>query len=345
MPFNPIVIVTRGEKPAWYQDTAPYARASLRKAIWQLSTTLAAYFLLFALMVYTVRHDYPYVVTLALAVCGAALFVRIFIFFHDCTHGAFLPSPRWNRNVGYLCGLMTFTPFHDWRRSHAGHHMSAGNLDRRGIGDITLMTVAEYQAASPLRRLAYRLYRHPLVTFVIGPTYYFLVRNRYPSKIAKKPDVYSVVIIDLALLVMVTLAGLTIGLRTYLLVQGPIIVFAASAGIWLFYIQHQFQGVYWARQASWDPWRVALEGASYYQLPRWLHWATGNIGFHHIHHARPGIPNYRLRECHEGVPVLKSVRPLTLRESLGTVGFKLWDEDRQRLVGFRHQVADGQHAK
>jgi len=286
-------------------------------------------------MVYTVRQDYPYVVTLALAVCAAALFVRIFIFFHDCTHGAFLPSPRWNRNVGYLCGLLTFTSFHDWRRSHAGHHLSAGNLDRRGIGDIDLMTVAEYQAASPLRRLSYRLYRHPLVTFVIGPTYYFLLRNRYPSKVAKKPDVYSVIIIDLALLAIVTLAGLTIGLRTYLLVQVPILVFAASAGIWLFYIQHQFQGVYWARQASWDPWRVALEGASYYQLPRWLHWATGNIGFHHVHHARPGIPNYRLRECHEGVPVLKSVQPLTFRESLETVSFKLWDEDRQRLVGFR----------
>lgn len=338
MTFNPIVIVTRGERPAWYQDTAPYARASLSAAIWQLVNTLIPYFLLFATMVYTVRQGYPYMVTLALAVCAAALFIRIFIIFHDCTHGAFLPSPRWNRNVGYFCGLLTFTSFHDWRRSHAGHHMTAGNLDRRGLGDITLMTVDEYQAASPLRRLAYRLYRQPLITFIIGPTYYFLLRNRYPSKGARKPDVYSVIIVDLALLAIIILASLTIGLRTYLLVQGPILVIAAAAGIWMFYIQHQFQGVYWARHAQWDPWRVALQGASYYQLPRWLHWVTGNIGFHHVHHARPGIPNYRLRQCHENVDVLHAVRPLTLSESLKTVRFKLWDEARDRLVGFPHRL-------
>jgi omega-6 fatty acid desaturase (delta-12 desaturase) len=335
MTFNPVVIVARGEKPAWYQDTAPYARADARTALRQLANTLIPYGLLFVLMVYTVRHDYPYPVTLALAVVAAALFVRIFIFFHDCTHGSFLPSPRWNRIVGYFCGLLTFTAFDDWRRRHAAHHVAVGDLDRRGVGDVTLMTVAEYRAAPPLRRFAYRLYRHPLVLFGVGPSYYFLIQNRFPSKVAKKPEIYSVIMIDLALAGIVAVAGITLGWRTFLLVQGPILLLATTVGVWFFYIQHQFQGVYWSRHDQWDPWRVPLEGASYYQLPRWLHWATGNIGFHHVHHARPGIPNYRLRQCHEAVLVLHAVRPLTLLESLKTVRYKLWDEERQRLVGFR----------
>lgn len=335
MPFNPVVIIAKGEKPAWYQDTAPYARADLRTATWQLASTLTLYILLFTLMVHTIRHDYPYLVTLALAAIAAALFVRIFIFFHDCTHGSFLPSPRWNRLVGYACGLLTFTSFEDWRRRHAAHHVAVGDLDRRGVGDVSLMTVTEYQSATPLRRLAYRLYRHPLVLFGVGPIFYFLIQNRFPSKVAKKPEVYSIIIVDLALALILAIAGTTLGWRTFLLAQGPILIMATTAGVWLFYVQHQFQGVYWARHDQWDPWRVPLEGASYYQLPRWLHWATGNIGFHHVHHARPAIPNYRLRQCHEAVPVLRSVQPLTLIESLKTVRLNLWDEERRRLVSFR----------
>ncbi len=335
MQFNPIVIAAKGEKPSWYLDTASFARPSWRRALWQLVTTIIPYVLLLALMVHTVRRGYPYAVTLALAVVAAALFSRIFIFFHDCTHGAFLPSPRWNRNLGYLCGLLTFTPFQDWRRSHAGHHISAGDLDRRGVGDMWIMTVAEYQSATPLRRLGYWLYRNPLVTFGIGPSFYFLLRNRYPSNVAKKPEVYSVIVLDLALLGIATAASLTIGLRTYLLVQLPVVILAATLGIWLFYIQHQFQGVYWARHEDWDPWRVPLEGASYYRLPKLLQWVTGNIGFHHVHHARPGIPNYRLPECHEAIPELRGVKPLTLFESLRSLRFHLLDEERGELVSFR----------
>lgn len=335
MPFNPVVIVARGEKPAWYLATAPYGRADWRKALWQLANTVIPYGVIFALMVYTVRHGYPYLVTLVLATMAAALFVRIFIFFHDCTHGSFLPSPRWNRTVGYLCGLLTFTSFEDWRRRHAAHHVAVGDLDRRGVGDVSLLTVAEYRAAPPLRRLAYRLYRHPLILFGVGPIFYFLIQNRFPSKVAKKPEVYSIIIVDLALAAIVAVAGITLGWRTLLLVQGPILLFATTAGVWLFYVQHQFQGVYWARHDQWDPWRVPLEGASYYNLPGWLHWVTGNIGFHHVHHARPGIPNYRLQQCHAAIPELRDVRPLGVWESLKTVGLKLWDEDRRRLVSFR----------
>lgn len=335
MSFNPVVVIAKGEKPAWYLATAPYARADWRSALWQLTNTLIPYFLLFALMVHTVRHGYSYLVTLTLATIAAALFVRIFIFFHDCTHGSFLPSPRWNRMVGYLCGLLIFTSFEDWRRRHAAHHVAVGDLDRRGVGDVSLMTVTEYRSASPWRRLAYRLYRNPLVLFGIGPTFYFLIQNRFPSKVAKKPEIYSIIIVDLALAGIVAAAGITLGWRTLLLVQGPILSIATTMGVWLFYIQHQFQGVYWARHEQWDPWRVPLEGASFYRLPGWLHWVSGNIGFHHVHHARPGIPNYRLQQCHEAIPELRAVRPLTIWESLKTVRLKLWDEDLRRLVSFR----------
>ncbi|HEY5975809.1 MAG TPA: fatty acid desaturase, partial [Geobacteraceae bacterium] len=181
MSFNPVLVVSKVEKPDWYKATAQYVQADTSTALRQLLTTIIPYFALLTLMIQTVRHGYPYGLTLSLGVVAAALLARIFILFHDCTHGSFLPSPRWNRNVGYLCGILAFTAFHDWRRSHAGHHITAGDLDRRGMGDITTMTVAEYLAAPPLKRLAYRMYRHPLILLGIGPLYYFLLRNRYPS--------------------------------------------------------------------------------------------------------------------------------------------------------------------
>jgi acyl-lipid omega-6 desaturase (Delta-12 desaturase) len=335
MTFNPVLIVAKVEKPEWYKATAQFAKAETGTAIRQSLTTLIPYLLLLALMVRTVRQGDPYWVTLALGVPATALFARIFIFFHDCTHGSFLPSPRWNRNVGYLFGILTFTAFHDWRRSHAGHHITAGDLDRHGMGDITTMTVEEYLAAPPLRRLAYRLYRSPLVLLGLGPLYYFLLRNRYPSPGAKRIDFISVIFTNLAIAAIFAAASLTIGWRTYLLVQMPVLVMAATLGIWLFYNQHQFQGVYWARHDQWDPWRVVMEGASYYRLPRLLQWATGNIGFHHVHHMRPAIPNYRLQECYEATPELQKAKPLTLRKSLGALRLNLYDEQQRRLVSFR----------
>ncbi|MDA8428571.1 MAG: fatty acid desaturase [Geobacteraceae bacterium] len=335
MSFNPVLIVAKVEKPDWYKKTSQFAHANPLIALRQLFTTFIPYLLTLALMVLTVRHGLPYGLTLALAVVASGLFVRLFIFFHDCVHGSFLPSPRWNRNVGYLCGILTFTAFHDWRRSHSGHHITAGDLDRRGMGDITTMTVEEYQKAALLQRVAYRLYRHPLVLLGIGPLYYFLIRNRYPSPGAKRIDVVSVICTNLAIVVLVVTASLTIGLRTYLLVQMPVLIMAATSGVWLFYIQHQFQGVYWARHEQWDPWRSAMEGASYYQLPKILQWLSGNIGFHHVHHVRPGIPNYCLQECYETIEELQKVKPITLRTSLESLKLNLYNEQQRRMVSFR----------
>lgn len=334
MPFNPVLVIAKVEKPEWYNATARFAQADDRIAIRQLLTTVVPYLLLMIVMLRIVNH-YPYWITLALSLVAAALFARTFIIFHDCTHGSLLSSPRWNRNVGYLCGILTFTAFHDWRRSHAGHHITAGDLDRRGMGDITTMTVDEYRSAAPLKQLAYRLYRHPLVLLGIGPLYYFLLRNRYPSPGAKRTDFISVIFTDLALVTIWVTASLTIGLRTYVMVQLPVLAAAATLGIWLFYNQHQFEGVYWARHDQWDPWRVVMEGASYYRLPRLLQWVTGNIGFHHVHHMRPGIPNYRLQECHEAIPELQAVPPLTMRKSLGSLRLNLYDESRHKLVSFK----------
>lgn len=335
MPFNPVLVVAKVEKPAWYLATARFAQADNGIAVRQLLTTLVAYAVLLGLMVQSVRQGLSYGITLAMALVATPLFVRIFIFFHDCTHSSFVTSPRWNRNIGYLCGILTFTAFHDWRRSHAGHHITAGDLDRRGMGDITTMTVAEFRAAPFRKRLAYRLYRQPLILLGIGPLYYFLLRNRYPSPGAKKIDFLSVIITNLALAAIMLTAWLTIGLRTYLLVQLPVLIMAATMGVWLFYNQHQFAGVYWARHNEWDPWRVAMEGASYYRLPRLLQWMSGNIGYHHVHHMRPGIPNYRLQECYTAVPELQQVKPLTLKQSLGSLRLNLYDEERRQLVSFR----------
>lgn len=334
MSFNPVVIVAKKEKPPWYATTAVYARPDMRRSTWQLANTLIPYLLLMGTMAWGVRAGLPCWQLLLPAVAAAGLFSRIFIFFHDCTHGSFLATPRWNRNLGYLCGILTFTPFHDWRRSHAGHHITAGDLDRRGIGDITLMTVAEYRSAPFMKRLAYRLYRHPLVMFGIGPAYYFLLRNRLPSKGGKRIDWISVMATNLAISAIIIAASLTIGLRTYLLVQLPVVLMAATLGVWLFYIQHQFAGVYWARHEAWDPWRVAMEGASYYKLPQPLQWLTGNIGFHHVHHMRPGIPNYKLEQCYREVPELQAVTPITLITSLRSLRQNLYDEERQRMVSF-----------
>lgn len=334
MTFNPVLVATHVAKPQWYKTTAKYAKVNSRIAIRQLVTTLLPYFLLIALMTHMVRQGYPYLVTLAIAVVPAALFVRIFIIFHDCTHGSFLHSPRWNTRVGYFCGILTFTAFYDWRRSHAGHHITVGDLDRRGIGDITTMTVAEYLAAPALNRLAYRLYRSPAIMFCLGPAYYFLVRNRWPSKGANKHDVHSVIATDAAILSIGVAASLVVGFETYVLVQLPVLIMAATFGVWLFYIQHQFEGVYWARHKEWDPWTAAIQGASYYKLPKVLQWLSGNIGFHHVHHARPGIPNYRLQQCYEETPELQTAKPITIRSSLRSVRLNLWDEEKRQLVSF-----------
>jgi omega-6 fatty acid desaturase (delta-12 desaturase) len=277
-----------------------------------------------------------YWLTLALIVLGAGFMMRVFIFQHDCGHGSFFKSQRANDIVGSILGVLTLTPYFYWRRQHAIHHATAGNLDKRGVGDVYTMTVREYMKLSRWKQLGYRIFRHPLVMFGLGPLYMFFISQRLPlgMPIAFKRERASVYWTDLAIAVFVIGMGLLVGLPQFLLIQVPMTLIAATAGVWLFYVQHQFEGTYWAQDAQWDFAQAALKGSSYYQLPRVLEWFSGNIGLHHIHHLSPKTPNYLLQKCYDENPVLH-VKPLTPLASLRCVFLNLWDEQQGRLVSFR----------
>jgi omega-6 fatty acid desaturase (delta-12 desaturase) len=326
-------------KPAWFKSTAKYAQPSRRKSLWQLFNTLVPYFALWAAMLYTVELEYPYWMTLALALLGGGILVRVFILFHDCCHGSFFASRRANTILGYIAGVLTFMAFEDWRHAHNLHHATAGDLDRRGTGDIWTMTLAEYLSAPRGKRRAYSLYRNPLVFIGLGSLFYFLVLQRFAKKNAGMGERRSVFYTNVALLCIIAVASLTVGLQTYLLVQLPIIAIAGALGLWLFYVQHQFENVYWVRHDPWDPMRVALEGSSYFRLPKILQWFTGNIGLHHVHHVRPNIPNYNLQRCHDEIPVFHTVIAITLRTSLHSLNLGLCDEQNRKLVSFRSITA------
>jgi omega-6 fatty acid desaturase (delta-12 desaturase) len=325
----------RQSKAEWYESTSAYEKPDLKKATWQILDTFIPYFALWAVMIYTVEYGFPYWVTFAVVLVAAVLLVRIFIFFHDCCHGSFFASSRANRILGYVSGILSFTPYEDWRRCHAIHHSTVGDLDRRGTGDVSLLTVDEYLAASGQKRLAYRFYRNPIVMFGLGPAFLFLFRFRFSSKGARKHERKSVIFTNLAIIAILVLAGFTVGIKTYLIIQLPVILIAGAIGLWLFYIQHDFEGVYWARHEDWDQMRASLEGCSYYRLPGILKWITGNIGLHHIHHIRPRIPNYNLLQCYRETPALQEIIPLTFCKSLKTPWLNLWDEKQAKLVSFR----------
>lgn len=320
----------------WYRALSRYEKSNTGKAVWQLLNTFVPYIALWGFMIHQVRSAVPLWQLLPPALIASGLLVRIFIFFHDCGHGSFFASRTLNRVVGYVCGILTFTPYEEWRLAHAGHHAHAADLERRGEGDIWTLTVEEYQAASKFRRLLYRLYRNPLVLFVIGPPVMFLILNRIPHKGVHQRERMSVYITDVAIAGIIALAYYTIGLRAYFLIQVPVMSFAGIMGVWMFYVQHQYEGVYWAHHDEWDPVRAAMDGSSYYHLPKWLQWFTGNIGLHHIHHLRPRIPNYNLQRCYDEVPVMQDVPKITLFRSLRYLGLHLWDERKQDLISFRN---------
>ncbi len=323
------------DRAALSRQIAPFGRSSTRKGTWQLANTVLPCLALQALMVYGRARDWPLAVTFALAVPTAALLIRVFIFFHDCCHDSFFASRTANRIVGTLTGIMTFTPFDDWKQAHVRHHATAGDLDHRGTGDIWTMTVDEYLAASRLKRLGYRLVRNPFFLLLVVPFYLPLIAYRIPRPSSGRAAVLSVLLTDAVLAAIAFAAWRTIGLQDYLLVQVPMIVISWASGVWLFYVQHQFEGTHWSRHDAWEPVEAALQGSSYYKLPRVLQWLTGNIGLHHIHHLRPRIPNYHLQACQDAVPALQHVKPLTMRHSLRSTAMNLWDERQQKLVSFR----------
>jgi len=275
--------------------------------------------------------------TAALAILAGGFLVRIFIIFHDCGHGCFFPSRAANDVAGFLTGTLTFTPYYLWRKEHALHHSTAADLDRRGVGDVPTMTVEEYLAASRWKKLGYRVMRNPVVLFGIAPLLMFFVKHRLPlSPEASASERHSVHWTNLAVLGMVVGMSFLFGLIPYLVIQAGIMAVAGAVGTWLFYVQHQFEGVYWERREDWDFVDAALKGSSFYKLPRVLQWFSGNIGFHHIHHLSSRIPNYNLERCHNAEPLFQAVPAVTLFASLKSIAFRLWDERNHRLVGFGH---------
>jgi omega-6 fatty acid desaturase (delta-12 desaturase) len=322
-------------KPLWYRNLADYAESDFRKSLWQLFDTFIPYCIVWALMLRTVQQGYPYWVTLTLAMVAGGITVRIFILFHDCCHGSFFASRRANTILGYVSGIVTFTPFEDWRYAHNLHHATAGNLDRRGVGAIWTMTKEEFLSAPIRKRLAYRIYRNPFVLLGPGSALLFLFFQRFTTRGAGKKERNSVIFTNLALLVVMIIASLTIGFRTYVLIQLPIIVIGGAFGLWLFYVQHQFENVYWARQEVCAPLRVALEGSSYLKLPKILQWFTGNIGLHHIHHVRPSIPNYTLQQCYDDIVAFQAIKAMTIRTSFKSLRLSLYDEKQQKMISFR----------
>jgi len=313
---------------------ARFQKPSVGRSVWQIANTLIPYTALWCAMY--LSHGVSWWLTVPLAILAGAFLVRVFIIFHDCGHGSFFKSEAANHIVGAVTGLLAFTPFYHWRWEHAIHHSSAGHLDRRGTGDVWTMTVQEYLEASRWKRFAYRLARNPFVLFVLAPLFLFLVMHRVPSLKAPARERYSVYWTNLGIGVMA--AGLIwlFGLKAYLIIQLTVLMTAASVGLWLFYVQHQFEGVYWERGEHWDYAQAALKGSSFYKLPRVLQWFSGNIGFHHIHHLSPRIPNYQLEECHRAEPLFQTVKPVTLLSSLRSFTFRLWDEQERKLVGYRH---------
>lgn len=315
----------------WRKIVSKYQVPDTWRSIWQIVNTLIPYFALWGVMFWSVGISYW--LTLLISIPTAGFMVRTFIIFHDCGHGSFFKSKRANTAVGIITGILVFTPWNHWWHEHAIHHATAGNLDKRGTGDVDTWTVEEYLAAPWGKRVWYRIMRHPLVMFTIGAMIVFSIVQRFPLSSHGKRERASIWWTNLALVVLISGLIALVGWKTYLLVQLPVLLLGTSAGVWMFYVQHNYEGSYWERQDKWDFYKAAMNGSSLYELPAILQWFTGNIGFHHIHHLGPRIPNYKLQECLKENPVLQ-VKSLNMWSSLKTLHLRLWDEATKQMVGW-----------
>lgn len=314
---------------------AKFQTPSVSKSTVQIFTSVLPLIAIWVLMALNQRAGGSYWLTLLLGAFGGMFVVRTFIIFHDCGHGAFFKSKTANNIVGFITGMLTYTPYFHWRWEHSLHHATCSDLDRRGTGDIWTLTVAEYQAAPTWKKALYRVARNPFILFLVAPTLLFLIYQRFCNRKAAMRERLSVYWMNLAIAALTALqiwaAG---GFKEWLLIQLPITMVAGAAGVWMFYIQHQFEDTYWEHHEGWDYTAAALAGSSFYKLPRILQWFTGNIGFHHIHHLSPRIPNYNLEACHASHEVFRNVPHITFWSSLKCLGLRLWDEETHQMVGF-----------
>lgn len=313
---------------------ALYKTPRTSRAVRQIVTTVVPFAALAVAMYLSL--DVGYWLTLLLAVPTAGLLVRFFIIQHDCGHGSFFASKRANDLVGRITSILTLTPYAYWQRAHALHHATSANLDRRGIGDISTLTIGEYRALPFLQRLGYRIYRNPFFMTFVGGTIHFLIIQRLPFAVQRPSFAMTSSVLLLNLAMVIVYGGLLylLGWVDFLLLFAPVVVLASAGGVWLFYIQHQFEETHWARNGEWDRKTAAVLGSSYYVLPGFINWFTGDIGLHHIHHLCSAVPNYRLQECMAAKPELAQINRLSIRDSLKCAHLALWDEDNRKLVGF-----------
>ncbi len=313
---------------------AAYQSPSRGAAIAQLLTSVLPYLTIMGTMMHAVAAGWSAAIVVALVIPAVAFLVRSFIVFHDCTHGSFVRSQRWNKIIGYFTGILAFTAFEPWRVSHLQHHATTGQLDHRGFGDVMTMTLEEYRVAGRWRRFCYRVYRNPAVLFLVGSILIFFVTNRVKGLRRSRGERRGVLLANAGILATAAVASAIFGVVPYLVVQLPVMFVAGIVGVWLFYVQHQFDPGYWSRDDSWDKYDAAVRGSSYYKLPPVLRWITGNIGIHHVHHLRPRIPNYKLRQANRALDDAE-VKPLTLLQSLKAVRYNLWSEAEARFLSFR----------
>ena len=324
----------------WVRILDRYREPSQFRSLFEIAVTVIPLILLWAAMWFAL--GWSYWLSLLLAIPAAGFLVRLFMIQHDCGHGAFFRRPRVNDWVGRVIGVLTLTPYDFWRRTHSIHHASSGNLERRGIGDIDTLTVAEYHALPRWRRLGYRLYRHPLVMFGVGPAYLFLLQHRLPIGLMGKRGApwVSTMLTNAGIVLVAGGMMWLVGVGPFLLIHLPVMLLGASIGVWLFYVQHQFEDTVWAEGRDWKLSEAALHGSSHYDLPPVLRWFTANIGVHHVHHLCCRIPFYRLHRVMNDHPELRGMGRLTLWQSFKCVRLALWDEKRQRLVSFREARAN-----
>lgn len=332
--YSPASLVENDAR-AWLKILAKYRQPRIGRSALELLVTVVPFAGFWAIAYFALAYGFWY--GLIAIIPAAAFLLRLFMIQHDCGHGSFFARRGPDDWTGRVIGVLTLTPYDYWRRAHAAHHASAGNLDERGTGDITTLTISEYRALSPMKRLGYRLYRHPLVMFGIGPAWLFLLKQRVPFGMMKGGALpwVSTMATNAAILVCAALVAWMVGLLPFLLIHLPIVLLAGAAGIWLFYVQHQFEETHWSAGEDWQFPQAALHGASHYDLPLVLRWLTGNIGIHHVHHLSSRIPYYRLPEVLRDHPQLADIGRITLWESLRCVRLVLWDDGRQRLVSFR----------
>jgi acyl-lipid omega-6 desaturase (Delta-12 desaturase) len=320
-----------------------YLNPSQVKSIWQICNTLIPYFALMILAYIALKISFWR--ALPVVILASGFMIRTFIIFHDCGHQSFFRSRKANHFWGVITGFLTFTPYFYWKSNHDRHHNTSGNLDKRGFGDVWTMTVSEYAKAPRFERLKYRLYRNPFVMFFLGPLLIILITHRIPSGNNDKKERNSVYLTNISIISFAVLMSFLIGPVKYLIIQLLTLYIGLVGGVWLFYVQHQFENVYWARAEEWNFIEASLKGGSFYKLPKIINWFTGNIGYHHIHHLLTGIPNYNLPNCHKETPINKVVKPTKFLVSLKGLGYRLWDENKGRLVGFREVREYRQNSK